>query len=96
MIQNTECTVPLSKLITEPFNLLKGYGIYIKVIAINSYGDSLVSDPGNSGIIVLVPDAPEGLTNNPDVTTNSVLSFTWVDAENDGGTSVLDYKITYD
>lgn len=61
VILNTECTLTLNKLITTPFNLLKGYSIYIKVAAVNAYGDSISSEPGNGGIIVLVPDAPTSL-----------------------------------
>lgn len=40
-IQNTECIVPLSTLTAEPYNLLKGYSVYIKVAAVNDYGDSV-------------------------------------------------------
>lgn len=32
---NSQCTVPLSKLTAAPFSLFKGYGIFIKVVAVN-------------------------------------------------------------
>jgi len=96
VMQNTRCTVPLSKLITSPFNLLKGYSIFIKVVATNAYGNSIISEPGNGGVIVLVPDAPRNLANNPSLTSNSIISFTWSDGASDGGTPILDYRITYD
>ena len=51
----------MSQLTVAPFNLLKGYGIYIKVVAKNAYGDSPISVAGNGGVIVLVPDAPTNL-----------------------------------
>ena len=57
----TSCTVFLSQLTSSPFNLLLGYSINIKVIARNAYGDSIVSDPGNGGVIVLVPNPPLSL-----------------------------------
>jgi hypothetical protein len=96
VVQNTECTVLLSKLTAAPFLLLKGYSINIRVIASNAYGDSLTSDSGNGAVIVLVPDAPINLTNDPSITRDSVIGFTWVDGANDGGEQVIDYKITYD
>ena len=58
VVINQQCTVPLSKLTAAPFSLLKGYGIFIKVIATNAYGDSPLSQAGNGGLIVFVPDAP--------------------------------------
>ena len=47
-------------------------------------------------MIVLVPDAPINPMNNPSVTSNSVIGFTWSDGASNGGTPVIDYKITYD
>jgi hypothetical protein len=44
VIAATKCTVPLAKLYSSPYNLLKGYSINIKVIATNRYGDSIISD----------------------------------------------------
>jgi len=64
VVNNKECIVPLSKLTTTPFSLLKGYGIFIKVVATNAYGDSPSSPAGNGGLIVFVPDAPVELLNN--------------------------------
>jgi hypothetical protein len=95
-VTNTQCTLPLSKLTSAPFSLLKGYGIYIKVIATNAYGDSPISDAGNGGLIVFVPDAPIDLVDNVAVTTNSVIGFTWSDPANNGGQPIIDYRISYD
>jgi hypothetical protein len=90
-VTNTQCTLPLSKLTSAPFSLLKGYGIYIKVIATNAYGDSPISDAGNGGLIVFVPDAPIALANNFAVTSKSVISFTWSPGTSNGGTPIIDY-----
>jgi hypothetical protein len=78
-VQNTECTVPLSKLTAAPFSLLKGYSINIRVIATNPYGDSLTSDSGNGAVIVLVPDAPINLANDVSITRDNVLGITWTE-----------------
>jgi hypothetical protein len=43
-----------------------------------------------------VPDSPVNLQNDPSVTRNNVLRFTWQDGSSDGGSSILDYRITYD
>jgi hypothetical protein len=61
VIQNTECTLPLSKLTSTPFSLLRGYGIHIKIIAINAYGESPISVSGNGGVVVFVPNPPISL-----------------------------------
>lgn len=55
-----------------------------------------MSLPGNGGVIVFVPDAPVSLQNNPSVTTNAVIGFTWHDAANDGGSPIIDYRISFD
>jgi hypothetical protein len=47
-------------------------------------------------VIVLVPDAPVSPINNPAVTTKSVIGFSWSDGSSNGGTAVIDYRITYD
>lgn len=47
-------------------------------------------------MIQLVPDAPVNLQNDPLVTTDVNIKFTWVDGVSDGGTSVIDYDVYYD
>jgi hypothetical protein len=44
----------------------------------------------------MVPDAPINLANNPLITSDSVVGFTWTDGASDGDSPVIDYKITYD
>ena len=80
----------------SPYNLLKGYGIHIKVMAHNAYGSSQLSQAGNGGVIVLVPDAPLNLQNDKSTTSKSVIRFTWSDGSSDGGTAIIDYRISYD
>jgi hypothetical protein len=43
-----------------------------------------------------VPDAPISLANDPTVTTDTVIRFTWTPGVSDGGSSVIDYSVYYD
>ena len=43
-----------------------------------------------------VPDAPLSLANDPSITTDKVIRFTWTDGASDGGTPVIDYAVSYD
>lgn len=96
VIQNTQCIVPLSVLTSSPYNLLTGYSIVIQVVAINAYGNSSISIAGSGGLIQVVPDAPINVVNNVLITTNSVISFNWTNGLSNGGSSIIDYRITYD
>jgi hypothetical protein len=55
-------------LISSPFNLGQGDSVNVKIIATNNYGDSEISPAGSGAIIVLVPDAPATLADDPSVT----------------------------
>jgi hypothetical protein len=44
--------------------LEEGEGIFAKVIATNSKGDSIASQPGNVATIIAAPDAPINLAEN--------------------------------
>ena len=67
----------MSSLTTQPYYLLLGYKVYIKVLATNAYGDSEISLPGAGDGIELVPDAPVNLMNNPTITSDSVIGISW-------------------
>ena len=43
-----------------------------------------------------MPDAPISLTNDPIVTTDTQIRFTWADGASDGGNAVIDYAVFYD
>jgi hypothetical protein len=66
------------------------------VIATNDYGDSITSESGNGAVIVLVPDAPSDVRNDPTVTKNNVIGLQWDEGPTDGGSTIIDYRITYD
>jgi len=73
-----------------------GNAVYTKVIAVNAYGDSPASPVGEGALIVLVPDAPVDLLNDPTVTNNQVIRLSWSDGASNGGATIIDYRIVYD
>jgi LEA14-like dessication related protein len=95
VISNRQCSVTLALLQQAPYSLVKDDLVYVKVISVNVYGDSIQSTEGNGAVIQLVPDAPVSMTNVPEVTDASNIKFTWSDGVSNGGTSVIDYKVLY-
>jgi hypothetical protein len=88
------CTVPALVLRVEPYSLPWGSSIYAKVIAINLYGDSLISNEGNGAVIITKPDPPINLAEEYSLRTKSTLGLVWDEAPFIGGTPVLDYQIS--
>ncbi len=80
----------------SPYSLVKGDSIYVKIVSVNAYGDSVYSIAGNGAVIQSVPDSPVSLTNDPTTTTDTIIKFTWTDGISDGGSSVIDYAVMYD
>ena len=64
-------------LITSPFNLPWGSSVYVELVAINNYGNSLVSNSGNGAIITTNPGAPINVIENFSLRTKSSLAFSW-------------------
>lgn len=90
------CSIPLATLIIAPFSLSKDQSVFAKVRAINFYGDGDYSSAGNGAVIVLLPDAPNYFQNDPSLTNENQIAMTWEDGLSDGGTPIIDYRITYD
>lgn len=86
-----QCVIPLSVLTSPPFSLLLSNHIWAKVQAENFYGLSPVSESGNGGLLQLVPDAPVNLVENIEVTSRTIIEFSWQDGASNGGASVIDY-----
>lgn len=66
-----------------------------KVVARNIVGISAFS----SEVQILcsrIPDAPVNLQNNGAVTTSSIIGFTWSAGASNGGSPVIDYRISSD
>ena len=69
--------MPISVFIDAPYSLSLGDSIYTQIIAINYYGQSILSYRGTGATCVLVPSPPITLKNNPNVTSESSVGFTW-------------------
>jgi hypothetical protein len=63
-----ECSVPLAILADSPFDMILGDHIYVKVQALNAYGASMESVPGDGAAMMAPPDAPMSFSNNPAAT----------------------------
>jgi len=77
VIANTICHVALDTLIVPPWSLTLNEEVWVKVIAYNVYGDSPFSEPGNNGLVKLIPDAPIELLNDPIATDHTKIGFSW-------------------
>lgn len=80
----------------SPFSLVIGDSIYARITAINGYGTSLVSVPGDGEAMVVLPDAPLNLQNNPAITSATSIGLQWSSGLSNGGKTVLDHTISYD
>jgi hypothetical protein len=72
-----------------------GKSYYFKIVAVNTIGDSEFSEP-YLVVAATIPEAPTLLTRNQELTTKTVLSFTWSQGVSNGGSPIIDYKVTYD
>ena len=87
------CTVPLSTLISSPYNMNAGQHVYARVVCMNEIGSSKASLIGNDAII---PRPPDSCLNLHLVSRNSnSINFGWTDGLSDGGAPVLCYEISY-
>jgi hypothetical protein len=85
------CLIPLTSFRQDPFNLAIGDHIYVKVIAVNAFGESINSNVGDGAEVLSVPDAPVNLINIVEVTNAEAIGFGWENGVSDGGTSIIDY-----
>ena len=88
------CVIPVANLKAEPFSLDWGTSVYAKVIATNSYGNSLESDAGNGAIITTTPDAPTNIVEVYEQRTKSTLGLSWVAPVFTGGDAIEDYRVS--
>lgn len=79
-----------------PFSLTWGDNLVAKVIAINVKGESEESDPTSvGGIILTQPDAPASVADVPSVTSKDTVGLTWLEGAQNGGSPVIDYRVSY-
>jgi hypothetical protein len=90
----TTCTVPIATLLAAPYSLYWGDSVYAKVKATNVVGISSESSEGNGAILMTYPDAPVSLANDVATTSSSTIGLTWTAGAEDGGTPVIDYRIS--
>lgn len=90
----TSCLVPASVL-RAYFDLAWGSSIYAKIIAINTYGDSLESLEGNGAYITTNPDPPTDFIEDYAQRTKSTLGLQWTPPSFTGGDVIEDYTINY-
>jgi len=76
--------------------MVLGDQVYAKITAINLYGSSLASVPGDGAAVVFLPESPINFANNPVITAATRIGLTWKEGIKDGGRPVLDFKIWYD
>jgi hypothetical protein len=86
--------VPTYIFAQSPINLAWGSSIYAKVVAVNIRGSSDGSEEGNGAVILTNPDAPLSVSNDPSVTTDTVIGLKWLEGAQNGGSPVIDYKIS--
>ena len=81
IVSATSCVIDVLVLRSAPFSLPWGSKVYAKVIAHNSYGDSVESNPGtgSEGVLMTYPDAPTTLTEVVSERAADSITFTWVD-----------------
>ena len=74
----TTCQIPVSTLQEAPFNLVWGSQATAKVIAINAYGESALSEASSAGaFIITIPSEPTILANDPAITKAGEVGLTW-------------------
>jgi hypothetical protein len=87
--------VPITTLIASPYSLNWGDSVYAKVKATNIVGDSGTSTEGNGAILLTNPDAPVTLANDVATTSATTIKMTWSEGAANGGTPVIDYRISH-
>jgi hypothetical protein len=96
VIDATSCSIPIGQLRSPPFSLPWGSSISVRVQAANQYGLSVHSVEGNGAIILTYPDAPLNLSEDPTYKSGTQIGLTWEEGVENGGTAVLDYRLSYD
>jgi hypothetical protein len=95
-VRDLKCTIPLLVLQADPYFWALGDSIVAKVSASNSWGESAMSNPGNGAIVVTIPSPPINLLNNATITSDTRIGITWSDGVMNGGTPIIDYRVSYD
>lgn len=81
---------------SPPFNLVWGQSVFAVVTATNIVNSSDESLPGNGAVLVTYPNAPTSLANDPLTTDATKIRVTWLAPVFNGGSPVLDYRVSCD
>lgn len=58
------CIVPVNLFKSAPFSLFEGDHIFVRVSAVNDYGESVASQVGDGAVVLSRPDPPTNLVND--------------------------------
>lgn len=72
-----------------------GSSVFARIIAINIYGQSAESPVGNGAIIIRAPDQPTSITEIIQFRNATTIAISWLPGQSNGGTPIIDYRITY-
>lgn len=64
--------------------------------ATNIYGTSVESNQGNGAVILTYPDAPINLQEDLSEKDGDKIGLMWEEGPSNGGTTVRDYRLSYD
>ena len=79
----------------SPYSLNWGDSVFAKVMATNVVGSTTDSSEGNGAIILTYPDQPVSLAEDTATTSATTIKITWSAGSADGGTPVIDYRVSY-
>lgn len=77
-----------------PWNHVTGDSIFARVIASNIKGASEPSEKGNGASIINRPDSPYNLVEDMSEKTKSTIGLTWTEGAYNGGSPIIDYRIS--
>jgi hypothetical protein len=90
------CSIQVTTLRATPFSLEWGSSINARIVATNIYGDSDQSVEGNGAVMITYSDPPINLQESVHDRTPTSITFGWDNAPMNGGSTVIDYRITSD
>ncbi len=73
-----------------------GANVVATISATNIYGQSVISVVGSGAVLYTYPSAPTNLTNMVTITSSTQVGLSWSNCVSNGGSSVIDYTISYD
>jgi len=90
IMDNLQCTIPVSVLTAAPYSLIWGSTIKVKVYAYNVIGSTGATEFGTAKI-TNVPESPRYINSDPSKTNASTIGITWSDGDSNGGLTITSY-----